>query len=167
MKRIVNTVPGATTDTIVCSYSEKGKIKQLHSSHARLKIRGIVELIGEKALGVTKDDVGLHSVRSGGAMAMFLSGISGIIIQRIDRWESFAFLDYIREQVEDSTQDVLKKMLQVENFQHMNDEHLGSQYQDLWMNHIKEGDGDSNFVPLSIHFSRRVLRGEEDRGNSH
>ena len=86
-----------------------------------MKIKGIVELMGEKVLGFTKDDVGLHSVRSGGAMAMFLSGVSEIIIQRIGRWERFAFLDYIREQVEDFTQGVSKKMLQVEQYQHINE----------------------------------------------
>jgi len=41
--------------------------------------------------------VGLYPIRSGGAMAMFLSGISEIIIQRVGRWERFAFLDHIWE----------------------------------------------------------------------
>ena len=41
----------------------------------RSKIRAAVELIGEAILGFKKDDVGLHSIWSGGAMAMFLSGV--------------------------------------------------------------------------------------------
>ena len=42
--------------------------------------------MGERILGFTKDDVGLHSIRSGGAMAMFLSGVSTIVIMRVGRW---------------------------------------------------------------------------------
>lgn len=39
-------------------------------------MRGIVEIIGQEVLGFTKEEVGLHSIRSGGAMAMFLSGVA-------------------------------------------------------------------------------------------
>ena len=49
-------------------------------------------------------------------MAMFLSGVTTIIIMRIGRWSSEAFLEYIREQVEQFTLGVSKKMLQFENF---------------------------------------------------
>ena len=81
VKRIVNTIPGAKEDTTVCRYWEEGSMRQIYSTHARMKIKSIVELMKEKVLGFTKDDVGLHSVRSGGAMAMFLSRDSDIIIQ--------------------------------------------------------------------------------------
>ena len=60
--------------------------------------------------------MGLHSIRAGGAMAMFLSGVNEIIIQRVGRWASLAFLEYIREQVESFTIGVLQKMLENENF---------------------------------------------------
>ena len=49
-------------------------------------------------------------------MAMFLSGVATIIIMRIGRWSSEAFLEYIREQIEQFTLGVSKKMLQFENF---------------------------------------------------
>ena len=76
-----------------------------------MKIKGVVELIGKQVFGFTKDDVGLHSMISGGAMAMFL--------QRINRCKSFAFLDYIREQVESFTYGVSNKMLENEQFYHL------------------------------------------------
>ena len=69
--------------------------RQIYSNHVRIKIKSTVEVIGENELGFTKEDGGLYSIRSGGAMVMILSGISEIIIQQVDRWESFAFLDYI------------------------------------------------------------------------
>ena len=47
---------------------------------------------------------------------MFLAGVATIIIMRIGRWSSEAFLEYIREQVEQFTLGVSKKMLQFENF---------------------------------------------------
>ena len=78
-----------------------------------------MELLGKGTLGFTKDDVRLHSIRSGGAMAMFLSGVSTIIIQRVSRWESDAFMEYIREQVESFTLGVSEKMVQNESFYHI------------------------------------------------
>ena len=56
-----------------------------------MKIGGIVKLMIEKILWFTKEDVGIYSVRSVSAMTMFLSGLSGIITQRIRKWERFAF----------------------------------------------------------------------------
>ena len=86
----------------------------------RARLRNTVAVIGKEVLGFTKDDVGLHSIRSGGAMAMFLSGVSDIIIQRVGRWESTAFMEYIREQVETFTYGVSTKMLKYESFYHLN-----------------------------------------------
>ena len=75
-------------------------------------------------MGFTRDDVGLHSTRSGGAMSMFLSGVFEITIQQIARWESFAFLEYIREQVENFTYGVSRKMLDKKKFHYLNDKNL-------------------------------------------
>ena len=119
IKRILDTIPGASGDTKVSTFNDLGRITEITSTYARAKIRSITELIGEEELGFSKEEVGLHSIRSGGAMAMFLSGVSDIIIQRIGRWESNAFLEYIREQVENFTYGVSEKMLYNEGFQHL------------------------------------------------
>eukprot|EP00957_Ditylum_brightwellii_P096488 7348990-Ditylum_brightwellii.AAC.1 len=55
-------------------------------------------------------------------MAMFLSGTSVIIIQRVGRWSSEAFLEYIRDQVESFTVGVSKRMLKYEHFLNLNEE---------------------------------------------
>ena len=121
--RIITTVSGANQDTKVCTYADQGQhISYLDSVYTRAKIRGIVDIIGENTLGFTKEDVGLHSIRSGGAMAMFLSGVSTIIIQRVGRWESDAFMEYIREEVESFTTGVSTKMIQNELFSHIKKE---------------------------------------------
>ena len=158
VKRIVNTIPRATADTTVCSYRDTstGESKCIYSSYTRIIIRGIVELMGEKVLGFTKEDVGLHSIRSGGAMAMFLSGVSEIIIQRIGRWQSFAFLEYIREQVENFTYGVSNKMLQVEKFHHLNDNDFNRKGSSSYDEPTQLGEGGSNFVPYTILFSKEA-----------
>ena len=54
-------------------------------------------------------------------MAMYLSGISTIIIKRVgQQWCSDAFLEYIREQVESFTFGVLQRMLAFEYFHTIN-----------------------------------------------
>ena len=88
----------------------------INSSQALPRLGAVVDLMGPSKLGFTKDNIGLHSIRSGGAMAMFLSGVATIIIMCIGRWSSQAFLKYIQEQVEQFTLGVSKKMLQFENF---------------------------------------------------
>ena len=91
------------------------------SSKVLPKLRAIIRIIGEDVLGFKDTDIGLHSLRSGGAMAMFLSGVSTIIIKRIGRWLSDAFLEYIREQVESFTFGVLaQRMLDFEHFHTIN-----------------------------------------------
>ena len=62
-------------------------------------------------------EVGLHSIWLGGAMAMFLAGVATLIIQWVGRWESDAFMEYIREQVESFTTGVSSKIItNVTNF---------------------------------------------------
>ena len=123
-----------------------------------MKIRGIVDLLGEELLGFTKEDVGLHSIKSGGAMAMFLSGVSEIIIQRIGRWESDAFLEYIREQVENFTWGVSAKMLMYESFHHLNEKDYEKvEMKPEELNPTCKGDGEPLLIPYSAHSSNQAL----------
>ena len=72
--------------------------------------------IGEDVLGFKKDDIVLHYIQAVVAMAMFLSGASVIIIMRVGRWSSQAFLEYIRKQVESFTFGVSQRMFKFEDF---------------------------------------------------
>jgi hypothetical protein len=73
-------------DSKVCSFINSQGPTNIKADHVRIWLRSVAELVGEEKLGFTKDEVGLHSICSGGAMAMFMSGISTIIIQRVGRW---------------------------------------------------------------------------------
>jgi len=144
------------------SHFDGSTVRLIDSTSIRTRLRAVVALIGEKILGFTKDDVGLHSIRSGGAMAMFLSGVSEIIIQRIGRWDSDAFLEYIREQVENFTFGVSKKMLQNEQFFHLNnyDDTDTSDIADDKKNEkpTYEWDGEPLCVPYSIHYDELLYK---------
>ena len=124
-------------------------------------MRAIVAVIGFDVLGFDKEDIGLHSIRSGGAMAMFLSGTSVIIIQRVGRWSSEAFLEYIREQVESFTLDVSKNMLKFEEFLNLHDENENSTNEETEDNDINEQENENGpeFIPFSINFNSLSLQG--------
>lgn len=88
----------------------------INSAHTLPPLRVIVEIIRKAMLGFEKEDAGMHSIRLGGAIAMFLAGTRTIIIIGIGLWSSEAFLEYIREQVEQFALGMLKNMLRFEHF---------------------------------------------------
>ena len=53
----------------------------------------------DEAYGLPSKDIGLHSIRASGAMAMYLNGVPVYTIMLLGRWSSDAFLRYIRKQV--------------------------------------------------------------------
>jgi hypothetical protein len=148
--------PGSTEDTKICTILRpNGQTEEIKSSQVRDKLKTIVAVIGEEVLGFTKEDIGLHSVRSGGAMAMFLSGTSTIIIQRIGRWSSEAFLEYIREQVESFTAGVSQNMINFEHFFNLNPNSNAPQP-------AVETDNESGpeLVPFQVKFSQLALNND-------
>ncbi len=70
-----------------------------------------MKIIGHDELGFTPTEIGLHSLRSGAAMTMFLAGIPTSTIKLMGRWASEAFMDYIRPQVEKFSSLVSKAMI--------------------------------------------------------
>ena len=156
----VRRIKGTDDKTPVCLFEdENNNISMITAAYARSRIRAAAQLLGEEILGFTVDDMGLHSIRSGGAMAMFLSGVPVVIIMRVGRWSSDAFLEYIRDQVESFTADVSKKMIKCEEFVNLNmqqhQEHSDNdreQDEDL----LQNVDG-PNSVSFNVHFSQLAL----------
>ena len=117
VKRVLS-IPGSTMNTKICTFMNSGgTISDINSAQVLPYIRTLIRAMGESNLGFTAEDTGLHGIRSGGAMAMFLANVSEVIIQRVGRWSSNAFLKYIREQVDTFTYGVSTKMLKNEHFQ--------------------------------------------------
>ena len=72
----VRKIKGSNPNSEVCTFEDKsGGISLISADYARTRLRSVVEIIGEESLGFSKDGIGLHSIRSGGAMAMFLWGL--------------------------------------------------------------------------------------------
>ena len=116
-------------------------------------------LIGEDALVFNKDDIGLHYIREGGAMEIFLSGTSVIIMMRVGRWSSEAFLEYTREQVESFTFGVFQRMLKFEEFFNLSRENSeNSTYEVINIDdvHFVNKDG-LDSVPFRIKFNGLAL----------
>ena len=148
----------SSADSTVCTFQNKtGNITQIFAPHVRDWLKVVVELIGKDVLGFTKDDIGLHSIRSGGAMAMFLSKTAIIIMMRVGRWSSDAFLEYIREQIENFTMGVSENMIKFETFFTMNREQSSDMQSSATINNE---DGPSD-VPFRINFSHLSMNGSE------
>ena len=114
----VRAYPGKddVNDRKVNSVMDNGKIKEISSFHLRTKLRAAVVSVGEDVLGFKASDIGCHSLRSGAAMAMKLAGVSEFTIMIIGRWQSMAFLDYIRKQVAQFSINITDQMLQHADF---------------------------------------------------
>ena len=91
--------------------NKKGTKCEISSYVIRSKLRSAVTAMGEKRLGFTANDIGCHSIRSGGAMAMCLGKVPSYTIMIIGRWKSTAFLDYIRKQVAEFSMDISSLMV--------------------------------------------------------
>ena len=91
--------PGCDEDSLVSTVVTNDRRKLITGSFVATQLKAAVSRIGEDVLGFSPDDVGTHSLRSGGAMAMYLAGVPVFTIMLIGRWASDAFLRYIRRQV--------------------------------------------------------------------
>jgi hypothetical protein len=116
--------PGASLHSPISTVLNHGIIEHVTSNHVIDVLRDAVGAIGEARLGFKKEDVGMHSIRSGAAMAMYLGECPVFMIMLIERWSSDAFLRYIQKQVMEFSQNVAKKMLSCQNFRHIPNIHM-------------------------------------------
>ena len=152
--------PGASDDTTVCAFLDgDGFMTTIQSDQVRPRLRAMAAILGKAQLGFDPNEIGLHSLRSGGAMAMFLSGISTIVIRRIGRWSSEAFLEYIREQVQDFTAGVAQKMLNYENFTNLSSNIVATTK--VENNVVDKKDGPTP-VPVAVQFSDLALDSDDN-----
>jgi hypothetical protein len=97
-------------NTPISTFLQFGHINHVTSKQVIAAMRDGVQAIGEDILHIRKSEIGMHLIRSGAAMAMFLSDCSVCLIMMIGRWSSNTFLRYIRKQVEQFSHNVLSKM---------------------------------------------------------
>jgi hypothetical protein len=117
--RRIRKYPGASDDTPISAVWRNDRIEQVTSWEMVEALRAAVIAIGEDVLGIKASEVGTHSIRSGGAMAMYLGECPVYTIMMIGRWSSDAFLRYIRKQVEQFSHNVSTRMLKFETHRHI------------------------------------------------
>ena len=93
-----------------------GAVEEISSYEIVKALHSAASSFGKDDLGFNVDDLGTHSIRSGAAMAMYLSNTPAYTIMLIGRWSSDAFLRYIRTQVQDFARGVSRNMVQSEDF---------------------------------------------------
>jgi hypothetical protein len=111
--------PNTNSNTKISTYISNGTVGNLKSVQAINTLRDVVGTMGKTRLGIAKEEVGAHSIRSSAAMAMYLGECPVYRVMLISHWSSDAFLRYIRKQVMEFSHNVSKRMLKFQNYRHI------------------------------------------------
>jgi hypothetical protein len=104
------------SDTVNKFQLPNGKFTFFSGSELLKKLRLAATAVGPDSLGFSAKEIGLHSARSGAAMAMYLAHVPVFTIMLLGRWSSDAFLRYIRKQVKEFSNGISSKMITKEHF---------------------------------------------------
>jgi len=101
-----------TDSTALSTYFESAQSRgrQLHSHEITSAVRRAVHTLNLARNGLTPASVGSHSLRAGGAMAMYLNNVPHDTIRKLGRWKSDTFLLYIHEQISAFSKGVSTQM---------------------------------------------------------
>ena len=90
---------GGNETSLLWEYWSDGKWWHVTPTDMGEAIKTSIVDLGLPSQGITLNDVGTHSLRAGGAMALKLNGICDTTIKKAGRWRSMAFLQYIHNQI--------------------------------------------------------------------
>lgn len=94
--------PDSTKDTTMNAFmTYDNKVHAFTGTELLKQCGKAAKSIGSDVLGFSLEQFGLHSARSGAAMAMYLSGVLVLMTMLIGHWSSNTFLCYIRKQVKE------------------------------------------------------------------
>jgi hypothetical protein len=107
-------------DTPLYSYTDdNGKLRHMETRIALGMLRTFIKTAVRDPLGLKASEIGLHSMRSASAMAMYLNKVPIYTIMLLGRWSSDAFLRYIRKEVSEFSSDVSRRMIKNRVFHHV------------------------------------------------
>jgi hypothetical protein len=106
----IRSYEGTNDDTPISAFQKFNRINHVTSKQVIAAMKDAIQAIGKDVLHIKKEEIGLHSIRSGTAMAMFLGNCLVCPIMMIGRWSSNAFLRYIQKQVKQFSHNVSKRM---------------------------------------------------------
>lgn len=112
------TLPSTTTVNTIPPLSPSKIYKFISQQDTNKLLRSSCETMPVNYFGYSSKLIGSHSIRSGAAMALFLSGESVHRIMIVGRWSSDAFLLYIRPQVQEWTSGLSQNMIKHNTFHH-------------------------------------------------
>jgi len=103
---------GANPKTLICAFRE---CKSMAWQHVRSldivkAVQDAVKILSTDDDGFDLAQVGSHSLRAGGAMALYITKHSTIEIQRAGRWTSTTFMEYIHGQLDVVSKGLSQKM---------------------------------------------------------
>jgi len=103
----------ATNDTLICAFQELVALPWQHvrSSHIVCAVKDVVTALRlPKKKGFLLSKIGLHSLRAGRAMELYLNKKMALEIQCAGHWTSNTFLEYIHSQLDVSSLGLAKAM---------------------------------------------------------
>jgi hypothetical protein len=98
------------------SYYSKRQRHDVTDKHMRFALKLAASALGYPARGFPIDRIDTHSLRSGGANALSLTGYSDTQIQKMGRWKGATFKEYIREELHVFSEGMSKSMKQTFRF---------------------------------------------------
>jgi hypothetical protein len=90
--RRIRSYKKSNNNTPISAFWRFNQIDHVTSAQVTAAMKDAIVAIGKDSLHIKKSEIGTHSIRSGAAMAMFLSNCSVCQIMMIGRWSSDAFL---------------------------------------------------------------------------
>ncbi len=112
---------GARPDTLLCAFRDSPKVAWQHvrSNDILITMKRAVPLCSEYIRNYDVKKIGTHSLRSGGAMALYMNKRDALTIQRAGRWTSNTFLEYIHSQLDVSSKGLAQSMSKATPFLNM------------------------------------------------
>jgi hypothetical protein len=107
-------------DTPIGTYrTRNNQTAQVQATAIRTAIRVGALGDGLASAGYDLNQLGSHSLRSGGAMALHMAGCNADTIKITGRWSSNTYLRYIQSQMGETTEGLAQKMAHAPKFQYV------------------------------------------------
>jgi hypothetical protein len=101
---------GGKSDSLLCEYFVNNECYNITSRAIITSVREAASVLRLQDQAIDPDLVGAHSLRAGGAMALKLHGYDDTTIQKMGRWTSTTFLQYIHTQIGHLSKGISNKM---------------------------------------------------------
>ena len=107
--------------SMLCAFWDEVGKGHITDTQVRFTVKMAAKALKYPERGIPLNRVDTHSLRSGGACALKLSGRDDVEIRKMGRWapRSTAFLEYIQEQLSTFSQGMSTGMSQIKTFTNM------------------------------------------------